>query len=451
MFISNIHIDNFRNIKKADVKFGPINIFTGRNSSGKSNLLLALSNSLRTDPDFSTEFFDNIVTYGKGMSKTVFKTTISGISSKRIHYRKDDKLYFAPEKFVFENAISKKTSASAYHKLYYTGDFSRIAEGSLSSFDKGFELEEEEFKKAVSFKHYENELVYERNFEERIETTENKELVKVSDEKNFKNQENLYALFSEFKDKIYSWVRPKSFSSSAIYEHVTETYESEIYDQVLRRLNSKEDNVSFVPFRKARFIFLVADIQRDERQKELLKRDLDLYTDGIVKDVIINTDGSQGTKGEIWVESPHNHNPKDITSISAGTAVLIYFIVLKNWVELSNKSFVSPEVMLFDEVDSIIHPSLMQNFNEVLTNISKKIQIFVTTHSPHFIDCFGKEQVYWLRDTTLDLGAKTASSIYSYEDILGKVKKNSEFLKKESNSKLFIEGLLDSIFPNIHE
>jgi predicted ATP-dependent endonuclease of OLD family len=137
--------------------------------------------------------------------------------------------------------------------------------------------------------------------------------------------------------------------------------------------------------------------------------------------------------------------------LSAGTAVLIYFILLKNWVELNNKSFLAPEIMLFDEVDSIIHPSLMQNLNEVLKGISKKIQIFITTHSPHFIDCFEKDQVYWLRDTTADTESKTTSNVYSYEEILSKLKKNTEFFKKQTNSKLFIEGLLDSVFPNTHE
>jgi hypothetical protein len=38
---------------------------------------------------------------------------------------------------------------------------------------------------------------------------------------------------------------------------------------------------------------------------------------------------------------------------------MLYFILLKNWLELDIKSYQNPEIMIFDELDSAIHPSLI--------------------------------------------------------------------------------------------
>lgn len=455
MHIKNLHIENFRNIQKADVNFGKINVFTGKNSSGKSNFLLALSNCLRTETNFSDIFFDNVVTFGPGKSKALFKTTIEGINTRFIFSEKDGFVYFKPNSFVFENTFGKKSFSPTQHSLYYTGDYGKekVAEGAELTTNKIDLIE-----KSKNLKHYNNDLVYEKSFvREKIESADGQEYIEKPEISNIENTEKFRSIFTDYSDKVYSWVDPKMFSSTSIYRFVVERIDnSEIYEQVLNRLKdtgtTKNNSYADIPFQQAKFIQLLADVQKSVKQKEQFSKDLKLYTENLVTDLSINLDGSVGNKGEIIVTSANA--PRDIFYLSAGTAVMVYFILLKNWVQLGfdDRTYQKPDVMIFDEIDSIIHPALMNKFTEVLKSISKFVQLFISTHSPHFIDRFDKSELFWLKDT-VSISERTKSSsipsIYSYEEIIKRLPEDNTYFQDRKNSELFIDGLLDSIFPII--
>jgi predicted ATP-dependent endonuclease of OLD family len=455
MKITNIKIENFRNITKADVSFENINIFTGKNSSGKSNFLLAISNSLKTGTDFYNVFYNNIVTFGKGKSKAVFETTIKDINIKYLIGKapKAPAFYFSPESFVFQNTFGKKELAPTHQSLLFSGDFTREELTSVSS-DTLEQLTL--LAKSPNKKTLDKQLVYDRVLVgESTEDQEGKHIIEKVESSGFQDSEKFFDIFSNYEKNIFSWVDSKNFSSTLIYDYVTERIDNnEIYEQVvdfLKKEKSETKNFSSKNnFDKAKFINLLADIQKNEEQTKKFSKELNFYTDGLLDNIYINLDGSVGNKGEIFVNS--FNSPKDIFCISAGTAVLIYFIVLKNWVELpyNERNFLKPDIMIFDEIDSIIHPSLMVFFTEVLKAISNNIQLFISTHSPNFIDCFDKNQLFWLKDTiTINEKIKLAtSSVYSYKSILEKLPDNKYFLSRK-NSELFIDGLIDSLFPLI--
>lgn len=457
MRITNFNIENFRNIVKANANFGQINIFTGRNSSGKSNLLLALSASLKTNLDFSDIFYDNVVTFGPGKSKTIFKTTIGDLNSRTVFYEKEEGIYFRPEFLTFENTFGKKGSSPVHHSLLYTGGYLKKSFGSdVEPLTPGKpRVSLDYFENSKDIKQLVDQLVYERDFiKEKPEINNGREFTVKNIQKNYDEPEKFFSTFEAHIDSIFSWVNPKMFSSTSIFLYVTERIDnSEIYDQVINYLKEKEidkNRFSSIPFAKARFINLLADVQKNEKQNDEFHKDLKIYTKGLVNKVQINLDGSIGNKGEIFVESVNS--PRDLFCISAGTAVLIYFILLKNWLNLpyQYKSYVKPEIMIFDEVDSIIHPSLMNEFKEVIRGVSKFIQLFISTHSPHFIDCFEKNEVYWIKDNLSEKNkAKSDSNIYSYEEIIKKMPSDNSYFLAKNNSELFIDGLMDSIFPLI--
>jgi predicted ATP-dependent endonuclease of OLD family len=455
MRILNIQIRDFRNIVRADINFGKLNILTGKNSSGKSNFLLALTHSLSLNKDYSEIFSKNIVTFHPGKDQTSIVSKISDLALNVCYLGQSgenskDFYCINPKYFTFEKIIDKKSSSSKSHRLFFTGGYYENSNGPIWS----------EFTKSKDtlklYTEVNDKEVYSELFLNETQQNETK-IIQVA-KKELPNQEKYLSLFAGFQDTIISWIKQTGIkseplmSSDLIHRYVTSPGNSEIYEQALERIKAerKPYQISGVSFEKSKFIFLLADLERNEKQKENLTKDLVLYTKGIIKDISISKKGIN--KGEIVVSSPNG--PKDIWTISQGTSIILFFIVLLNWISLPNteKSYSSPNIMIFDEIDSIIHPRLMNEFKEVLTSLSLKVQLFMSTHSPYFIDGFDKNQLYLLKDTPSLPGTKKLSNrcnIYDYQTIIEKLPEEDRAdLLSKSNSELFIDGSIEALFPN---
>ena len=256
--------------------------------------------------------------------------------------------------------------------------------------------------------------------------------------------------FFDFNKTVISWVN----RTADIHRFVTIRETRETYEQAADRLKPREKSDGFslsnVPFDKSKFIFLLADLQRNEKQHENFNGDLKTYTDGIVTGISISAKGTN--KGEICVDSPNG--PRDIWTISNGTSTLLFFILLLNWTRLPEveKSYKSPNMMIFDEIDSLIHPRLMPQFMEVIKSLSEKVQLFMSSHSPYFIDGFEKKELFLLKDTPSLPGSKKLANrcnIYDYEKVIHLLpEKDRKMFLEKKNSELFVDGLIDDIFPN---
>jgi AAA15 family ATPase/GTPase len=167
-------------------------------------------------------------------------------------------------------------------------------------------------------------------------------------------------------------------------------------------------------------------------------------------------DGSVSANEKIWndwmilVETPNA--PRWFTSISAGSAVLIFFITLKHWLQLpfGKRSYSTPSIILFDEIDSSIHPTLLAWFVQILRELSEKTQLIFSSHSPTFIDFFSKEEVFYLKPKEALWSIKTTKSdLLSYDQIIKCLGENDrESFLNETNSQLFINWMIDDIYPN---
>lgn len=446
MRIKNFEIKNFRNIVSAKVTFGGINIITGKNSSGKSNFLLALDQALSTKKDYSEVFKGNIVTYGPGKKQTLFKVAVEDIKSRVIISEVDKYTYIQPEEFVYEKVIEKKHATAKSQKLFFSGKYSIQYKKDFLPKERMAKIFEIFDKKAETLK---DRLVY-SVLNSSSSDVDSKKII--NRDQIPENDREFFEIFHDYFNDVKSWLLDSNFSSNLIYTFVTERLSNEMYEQIVNFLNSKSGSIEGGSFGKAKFINLLADVQKVKSVSESFRSDLHLYTKGIISDVSIVTKGRFGNKGEIQVTSPQG--PKDIFTVSTGTAVLIYFILLKNWLELkrSDRSFSAPSIMIFDEIDSILHPSLMDEFHELLRIISKKTQLFIATHSAVFIDYFNKNEIYLLKDLpSLPIMGESHNrcNIYDYQSIIKSLPKErqKDYLNK-SNSELYIEGLIDGIFPS---
>jgi len=433
MKISHLKVSNFRNLKNIDIDFWNINILTWKNSSWKTNLTQLLTNCLNTNDKVKDFFWDNITTYGKWLNYTTIETTIDDV--KNIFQTKTEEkvTLYLPIEFTFKNKISKKTSSSQQFWLDY------IWKESENKWD--FLEIEEIISWKLDFKDKNKKNIYEKIF-----TEENNSVLK---------SDWWYEYFDKFKriteKSIINMDNTSSFSAclSEIYSFITKTYDLDRYKDIVERINNKKKIFWRQHFIEAGFINILWDIQTNEKVFKKFNDDLNYFTDWIIKKIEINTIWAKWFRWDIFIDTPHW--PNELWYISAWSAVILYFVAIKNWLELNRNEvyYIKPDIMIFDELDWIIHPSLISKFSDLLKILSKDIQLFITSHSPLFIDSFDKNEVYLLKDIwSFNEKVKVESNILSYEQIINSLDENEfEVFEKTSNSELYINWYINSLFP----
>ncbi len=438
MRFKNITIKDFRNISRANVSFGKINVLTGRNSSGKSNFLLAIAHALSRSRDYSNTFSSNVVSLGQGKDSSTIMSTLVNIPLRISRVGDDEFISIKPTEYIFEKIIGK-SSLSKKHSLKFNGKYyySKDHEVKLSNVLKEGVIHSDKIPhKTIS------EVVYEQEFD-----NDQKEDVEPAERSSFReNQDKFLYQFDQLQDGVAFWTQ----DPDAIYKYViAKSDEPATYEQLTLRLKQSVDQPRYVSFNESKFVLLLADLQKSVRFNKY-NDDLKLFTQGIVSEMNVVTRGT--SKGRIIVESPNG--PKDIWTISYGTAILVFFVTLMHWLDLpsNQRSYKTPSVMIVDEVDSKIHPALMREFIEVLRIVSNKIQLFLSSHSPYFVDMFEKSELYFLKDSSSMRGQVAVSinkcNIYDYDSIIKKLppEKQKIFLDK-TNSELFVDGLIEGLFP----
>jgi ABC-type multidrug transport system ATPase subunit len=438
MRFKNITIKDFRNISRANVSFGKINVLTGRNSSGKSNFLLAIAHALSRSRDYSNIFSSNVVSLGQGKDSSTITSTLMNIPLRISRVGDDEFISIKPTEYIFEkiigkSSLSKKHSLKFIGKYYYSKDqvvkLENVLNGGIIHSDK------------IPHKNI-TEVVYEQEFD-----NDQKEDVEPAERSSFReNQDKFLYQFDQLQDSVVFWTQ----DPDAIYKYVTaKSDEPATYEQLTMRLRQSVDQPRFVSFNESKFVLLLADLQKSDRFDKY-NADLKLFTQGIVFNMNVITKGA--SKGRIIVESPNG--PKDVWTISYGTAILVFFVTLMHWLDLpsNQRSYKTPSVMIVDEVDSKIHPALMREFIEVLRIVSNKVQLFLSSHSPYFVDLFEKNELFFLKDSSSMRGqtptALNRCNIYDYDSIIKKLPQEKQKIFLDKNpSELFVDGLIEGLFP----
>jgi predicted ATPase len=451
MKIKHLEIKDFRNISRASINFHDLNILTGRNSSGKSNFLLALATALESKKDYSEIYSNNTVNLSAGKKTTTIKTTINEIGSRTCYINNSDELFcIKPDEFRFEKVIDKRSLAKSLALYFSGGKLDERVEGLLSKINNEKNFISDVFEK--NFLQTNDELVYQEEFSDNISQDNTIKVVNIQ-KNNFKNQDKYLSFFRDISDQVLASIglsKPNTgINSVSIHEYITEKGDEEIYKQVLQRKKSQHTENANSNLRKSKFIFLVADIEMNQKVNDKFQSDLNLYTKGIIKKLYTNK------KGALSISC--KNSPEDIWTISSGTAALIFLITLINWLNLPNtlRSYKAPNILIFDEVDAIIHPTILKDFTDLLKHLSKKMQIFITTHSPYFLDAFSRDQLFFLKDSASMAdnkgdGAVNRCNIHDYASIFNKLSEEQrKDFEGKKNSELLIDGSVDGLFPMI--
>jgi predicted ATP-dependent endonuclease of OLD family len=434
MKLIELNVEKFRNLKEVNIKFWDINIITWKNWSWKTNFLNLIKWSFSSSHDAIKDFWHNIVTYWRWYRNTEIVSTFSVYKRNIWFSSKELASFFSPEEFVlrrkiWKNKLSKFVSIDYKWKYLEASDSKDIYnEDSISWF----------FAELLDAKSIKIKWAY------------SSKMISVKDDE-FQKEEwvNFLRAFKSSRKSIVSFNSNHAYSDSSrrIHQFVVWNYDLnwEEYEtrkkimweslQILRWEDMKRQS----SFNNIIFPFLLAEIQKEKSSFQKMNKDLMFYTQWIINKIYINTNWSKWTKWEIYVES--NKWPKELEMISSWTAIIIFFVLIKNRLLVRNSFYNDLSVLIFDELDSAIHPNLIWRFSELLYDISSKVQLFITTHWTNFIDQFDRKDLFYIMDEWSVLQDEYKSNILNYKDIV----KEKRF-SKYSNSELLIDWIIENLF-----
>ncbi len=442
--ISNIKIKNFRNIRDADVDFNNINIITGKNSCGKSNLLdLIKTFPSAWDENVYDKFDGNIVSEGAGISESAIKLSIN-IDTKLLA-----EVEINNEMFLY----GLKTSNIVLNKtILKNGDLkSNTLKVNNSKFLKRQEAEAEtkiniKPKDLSTFLAKADKVLMICNNESKEFNIDSLSKDNILNIKRTNDDDAIYK--NLIKRKLPKSDLPILSNSVKEFENLKkifiDSFNIRNIEETVERIKSKKKNIShFRDFNDSNLYYLLADIQSDDKIFDEYTKNIKQYTNNIITSFSINVSGKGTRQGHFNVESPNGS--KLFSSLSMGTLILLYVITLNSWLSLNSEKqiFKAPTYLIFDEIDSYLHPNLISSFTEMLKLISKKSQIFFVSHSPLFLDEFEKKDIYILQDSE-----KNKSNIMNYKDVMSQLPPEiQEEFKNSQPSELFSEGYIDDFIP----
>lgn len=109
----------------------------------------------------------------------------------------------------------------------------------------------------------------------------------------------------------------------------------------------------------------------------------------------------------------HTKNPSleiDFSALSSGEKVLMALVAS---VYKASTDDIFPDLLLLDEVDASLHPSMMKNMLEVIKNIflARSVRVILVTHSPTTIALAPEESVYVMNRVGLNRIEKKSKQV----------------------------------------
>lgn len=378
MKITNITIKGFKNIKNITIKLQSILSFVSVNNYGKSNLLNAI--------DFG---FDFITRSDKIRSRMM--SYLGGIPLNP--YTENDNFYFQIEgksdnknfpdfKYGYEFIWNKDDNSG--NKII--NEWLDIKEFGSSHYKKMFDRKNNQFKKDLESK-YKNKINL-NNSQLFLDILPSRDDIKyldlVTDLKNTKYNycslldatPNFEPIPFQFLDEDNIVPYNDSDIPRALYflnENNPSKY-NEFKNSIFRLFPDFED----MSFNKK-------DIQAKMTKKILYDSgDTNNNTSEISPPTLIKDQVYQ-----IFIKTKYLNQPISMSYMSAGTK-RIFWIILN--ILLSNDANVS--MLAIEELETSIHPSLLQRLLEEISLFSQNTCILISSHSPNILQYLTPEQIY---------------------------------------------------------
>lgn len=360
MKIKKIKAENFKSYKKVDVDLNNLNFIIGGNASGKSNYVNIL------------KFFNDIIYYGlddaillQGGIKYLFNSNSRKNSSILLYFEIDLE---EEEKSIFRIFPSEK-NLYLPNLLKYTLKIKPNEKG------EGYKISNEKIEiKFEQLKKDKDKVYAIDDFILNVNKDSNGKIIDNFNKKNY-NDEFLTLNYIERFIKRGGNLLYNFFSAFGIFYR----YDSKIkiYNFDVNLLKSPSSIVARSELEEngSNLVNIIQQLLKNKSKKEKLNKLIKMILP-FIDDIKIENNVNKS----VFFKVKESYNKKEFPSymLSDGT-VNILAVVIALYFQDDN------DIIVLEEPERNIHPKLLSTLVNILSDVSQKKQIFVTTHNPFIV------------------------------------------------------------------
>lgn len=202
------------------------------------------------------------------------------------------------------------------------------------------------------------------------------------------SESDLKALLPQIK--VIPAIRdPKNESTAGSNSYLKELIQM-LDDEIQTNISIEGNSISYNELNK-----VIAEETKD-RCKSLGEQITTFYNKAIGSEdykVIIHSDVNiaKGTTYTTRIKDINTEVESDILNCGTGYQSMIILSILETYVDISNK--LARYILLIEEPEIYLHPTLQRKMIDTLISISKKNQVIFTSHSPITVSKLSKEQI----------------------------------------------------------
>lgn len=360
MKIKKIKAENFKSYKKVDIELNDLNFIIGGNASGKSNYVNIL------------KFFNDIIYYGlddaillQGGIKYLFNSNSRKNSSILLYFEIDLE---EEEKSIFGIFPSEKN-------LYLPSLLKYTLKIKPNEKGEGYKVSNEKIEiKFEQLKKDKDKIYVNDSFNLNVNKDSNCKIIDNFNNKN-NNDEFLTLNYIERFIKRGGNLLYNFFSAFGIFYR----YDSKIkiYNFDVNLLKSPSSIVARSELEEngSNLVNIIQQLLKNKAKKEKLNKLIKMILP-FIDDIKIENNVNKS----VFFKVKESYNKKEFPSymLSDGT-VNILAVIIALYFQDDN------DIIVLEEPERNIHPKLLSTLVNILSDVSQKKQIFVTTHNPFII------------------------------------------------------------------
>lgn len=396
MIISYIKIKNYRGIKEAEIKFGSFNSIIGKNDTGKTSILSAISSffDLKNYPITNNDFNNpsHPIEIEVDLKDINLKEKLMDCLKSKV--KKDAGLEEYVECFLHENSLKYRKTINfnqtkfSEEKVYFS-DFAREDLQNL------YFKSDEEINKILS----DNSITVPVAGKGR-----NSKYEKIKQVKLHFDKESLSSIWVNDDFKISSILPEIEFFKADYGLEADTKFKSQSVSEILGYFD-KENGLEDSKLRQIENEIF----QEMQSEANAIKNFMKEYATNLVEVEIKPSISWKEIVRSVDVSFRFDNDEKLIPMTHKGAGYRRIFMVAR-FRYLAEKNHKSNIIYLIEEPETFLHPSAQQDLIEAFKDLSETNQIFITTHSPVFTGSTSLDSVV--------LCTKTQQSNYEFKNDL---------------------------------